>query len=197
MKENKRLKVVIIALAAALVLAIGFSVLLATSAGAANGNTFVLLTKGYMDQQVMPQINEKNGSQDSEILSLNNKYTTLLAQYSALSDRFNSYLEGGDGDITVSTKGFVEVKIDAGKALYPTGENHQCIEVILRRGSLQVVSPYDTLSILDATTGAEMTDGTNLPVNHYILVPHSNDGRCLAAMTEDAWVLVRGEFTVE
>lgn len=191
--NNKKMKIAVIALAIALAVLLPVTVLVVSAA--TTGDPLILFTKDYFDSKVLPELNEKNSEQDQNIDSLNTKYTTLLAQYAALADKVAAIT--GQGEVTVSQSGFLEVKLEKDQTLVPAGTNAQCLEVILKRGNAQVVSPYNTAGLVDVTDGVELTDGSALVTNHYILIPHSNDGRCILAVEGDVWVLVRGEYTIE
>lgn len=66
-------------------------------------------------------------------------------------------------------------------------------ELILRVGrSFAVVS---TESLIDITTGTELKDKGELKKNHVVIVPR-NDGRGVRVV-EDAWFLVKGDYTIQ
>ena len=117
-------------------------------------------------------------------------------KYNTLNDAYGRLLESGAMQGALY-EGFVSVKIPTGKAIYPAGENRECIEVILQRGKAKVVFPLSTQGILDATAGKELMNGAEVPANHYLIFPHANDGRAIAADGTEVWVLVRGGYVVE
>ncbi len=193
--NNKKSKILVTVLS--VVLGISLLAVLYVAATAVSENSFILISKDYLDKNLLPTINLKNGEQDAALKELEAKYELLLKQYETLNESYNKLLSGTAPDSSLSGAGFVAVKIDAGKALYPAGENARCLEVILQRGSAFVVFPIETQGILDASEGKELMNGAVVPQGHYLIVPHANDGRAIAAVDVDAWVLVRGEYTVE
>ena len=84
---------------------------------------------------------------------------------------------------------YVPVHVGVGQKLLG-GEG---TEIILRVGrSFAVVSGKEAL--IDVTDGKEMPDTSEIKKNHVIIVPR-NDGRGVRVV-EDAWFLVKGEYTV-
>lgn len=137
--NNKKMKIAVIALSIALAVLLPVTVLVVSAA--TTGDPLILFTKDYFDSKVLPELNKKNSEQDQNIDSLNTKYTTLLAQYAALADKVAAIT--GQGEVTVSRSGFLEVKLEKNQTLVPAGTNAQCLEVILKRGDAQVISPYN------------------------------------------------------
>jgi hypothetical protein len=193
--QNKGLRYAVILLA--VLLGVSLPIALYGAHAAVTGTPLVLVSEDYITNYLLPLINQKNGTQDTEIESLNNKYSTLLAQYEALSENYNKLLENGIPGATATVPGFVSVKLEAGKMIRPTGDNQVCLEVIVQRGSAFAVSPIETQGILDTSTGSEIFDGAEIVCHHYLLIPHANDGRAVAATESDVWILVRGEYTIE
>ncbi len=192
--NGKKRKITVIVLA--VLLGISLPMALYGAAAAVSGDSILLISKDYIDKVLMPTINKKDGDHDSKLAALETKYDALLAKYNALNEDFNDLLTEGTGGVT-AVSGYRSVKIDAGKALHPAGENAQCIEVILQRGNAKVVFPIDTQGILDASDGKELMNGAAVPKGHFLIIPHANDGRAIAADGADVWVLVRGEYTIE
>lgn len=84
---------------------------------------------------------------------------------------------------------YVPVHVGVGQKLLG-GEG---TEIILRVGrSFAVVSGKEAL--IDVTVGKEMPDTSEIKKNHIIIVPR-NDGRGVRVV-EDAWFLVKGEYTI-
>ena len=189
--QTKRFRYTIVLLA--VLLGISLPVALYGAYAATTGTPLVLVSEDYITNYLLPLINQKNGVQDTELESLNNKYSTLLAQYEALSENYNKLLESGIPGATSTVPGFTAVKVEAGKMIVPTGSNQVCLEVIVQRGNAVVFSPIETQGILDTSTGNAIFDGAEIVQNHYLLIPHANDGRAIAAPEADVWILVRGE----
>lgn len=67
-------------------------------------------------------------------------------------------------------------------------------EIILRSGKAIALCPAAN-GISDLTAGADLADGTEISANHLLLVPR-NDGRGITVTSADAYVMVRGTYTV-
>lgn len=195
-------RAVIVMLAVLIALLAPLAIYGTVTAVAVNSGTLVLVSQDYIDNVLVPEIDRNNSVQNTEINALKERYNSLLEQYNALK----AMLEAGVGSsneennsITAVTAGFRLIKLEMGKRIVPSGENEQCIELILQRGSegAVVYSDVESLSILDASEGTELYNGTPVPVAHYILIPHANDGRAVVAENSDVWMLVRGEYTIE
>jgi len=63
-------------------------------------------------------------------------------------------------------------------------------EMVLRAGSASAVSGPNGL--LNATAGADIVNGNDIPLNHLLIVPAS-DGRGMM-FKEDSWVMVKGVY---
>ena len=157
----------------------------------------MLISEDYINNYLLPKLNQENGVQDAELEALNNKYNTLLAQYEALNENYNKLVENGGGGSDKLAIGFTSLKLEMGTMLLPAGENQVCLEVIVQRGSAKVVSPLETQGILNVSLGNELLNDSEIPLNHYLLIPHANDGRAIVANDGDVWVLVRGGYTIE
>lgn len=182
----------------AVLLGISLPLALYGAYAATTGTPLVLISEDYVNNYLLPLINKENSEQDTELEALNNKYNTLLAQYEALNENYNKLIEGGAGNGGVSVAaGFISLKLEMGTTLLPAGDNQVCLEVIVQRGNAQIVSPLETQGILDVSQGSELFNEASAPLNHYLLIPHANDGRAIAAIDGDVWVLVRGGYTVE
>ncbi len=84
---------------------------------------------------------------------------------------------------------YVPVHVGVGQKLVG-GEG---TEVILRVGRSFAVVP-GTESLIDATDGKELADKAEIKKSHIVIVPR-NDGRGVRVV-EDAWFLVKGEYTI-
>lgn len=74
------------------------------------------------------------------------------------------------------------------------------LELIPRSGELTAVVTSEAnraagVGLSDLTGGAEVLHGDKLGVNHYILIPRA-DGRGVEATGDDAYLMVRGEYTI-
>ncbi len=70
-------------------------------------------------------------------------------------------------------------------------------EIIVRPGSLvTVVSPFEAQGIADITNGNELLDGEAIPINAYCIIPRGKDGRGFYVLSENAYIMIRGEYTI-
>ncbi len=70
-------------------------------------------------------------------------------------------------------------------------------EIIVRPGSLvTVVSPFEAQGIADITNGNELLDGQEIPINAYCIIPRGKDGRGFYVLSENAYIMIRGEYTI-
>ncbi len=126
------------------------------------------------------------GTSDDPVVSksyVDNKISELLKT-----------LESG-GTINVNSNSdnsklkYVPVHVGVGQKLVG-GEG---TEVILRVGRSFSVVPGSE-SLIDATDGKELKDKAEIKKSHIVIIPR-NDGRGVRVV-EDAWFLVKGEYTI-
>ena len=92
-------------------------------------------------------------------------------------------------EITQSTQ-FSLVNVSGGQKLIGSAGT----EMILRMGS-GVILANDLGGIADTTAGFDLSNGTNMPSNHLLIIPR-DDGRGFVA-TSDCIVMVKGSYRVE
>lgn len=130
-----------------------------------------LVTLSYVNEILKPQLT-------SEILT---QVNAMLQSSVPASD--------SQGDYEV-------VYLTAGQTLLAS----EAIELVLRSGEgTAVVQSQANISngvgLSDLTAGAEITNGINVPRNHYIIIPRA-DGRGIRITSGDAYLMVRGEYEV-
>jgi len=119
------------------------------------------------------------------------------ATKSYVDDKITQLLQtlesGGTINVTSSSGkaegGYVPVHVGVGQKL--VGE--EGTEAILRVGRSFAVVPGEE-SLIDVTSGTELSDKGELKKNHVIIIPR-NDGRGVRVV-EDAWFLVKGGYTI-
>ncbi|MGD9678472.1 MAG: hypothetical protein AB7V16_09025 [Vulcanibacillus sp.] len=67
-------------------------------------------------------------------------------------------------------------------------------EIILR-GGVAVVYGEGSNGLPNVTAGKDLTIGSNVPLNHHLIVPR-DDGRGIKATKGPAYVMVRGNYTI-
>ena len=65
-------------------------------------------------------------------------------------------------------------------------------EIILRSGRASGFCPGEN-GLVNATTGIEIFNGFEIPINHLILVPR-DDGRGVAVTSDEAWFIIKGGY---
>ncbi len=70
-------------------------------------------------------------------------------------------------------------------------------EFIVRPGSkVTAISPFPSQGIADITNGVEVLSGEQISINAYCLIPRGADGRGLAVISDKAYIMIRGEYTI-
>ena len=70
-------------------------------------------------------------------------------------------------------------------------------EFIVRPGSkVEAISPFPEQGIADITNGIEVLNGDIISLNAYCLIPRGNDGRGMKVLSEKAYIMIRGEYTI-
>ena len=86
--------------------------------------------------------------------------------------------------------GYLALKMEAGQTLIGA----EGTELILRSGEATAID-NGANGVSDMTGGADLMTGNKVLLNHLLLIPRS-DGRGIAVSTE-AWVMVRGNYTIQ
>lgn len=70
-------------------------------------------------------------------------------------------------------------------------------EFIVRPGSnVTVISPFPAQGIADITNGIEVLNGERISINAYCLIPRGSDGRGMTVVSEKAYIMIRGDYTI-
>ena len=102
---------------------------------------------------------------------------------------------GTDSDPLVS-KSYVDTKFTYAPIQLTAGQKligSEGTEIILRSGEATAID-NGANGVSDITAGADLMTGTQVAVNHLLLVSRS-DGRGITAIT-DIWVMVRGDYEI-
>ncbi len=140
------------------------------SVGAADTASDPLVTMSYIEEVLAPRLK-------SELT------TYIQNNYSSASSV--------EGDTAVNA-GYNVVQLKKGQVLYALSPT----EVILRSGKANAVSAFPDQGINDMTDGAELYNGDELPRYHYCLIPRGDDGRGVVAITDEIYIMVRGDFEI-
>ncbi len=138
-----------------------------------------LVSKSYVDSKIEQVLNYINENVNNNSASID---TEAIANQ--VIEKLNS------GELTEGGTVYEPVSVAVGQTLVG-GEG---TEIILRAGKGEVsISGVD--GIADITTGDELKNGSKATKNHLLIVPR-DDGRGIE-VTEAAWFLVKGEYTIE
>lgn len=142
-----------------------------------------LISKSYFDEIVQ-------GLQ-SKINALEIKVDN--AQNVNVIDNGNNNNNNGSGNnSSIDTSEFKYVPVSAVKGQSILG-GEGC-EIILRSGDC--IAKSTSNGVVNATTGAELYNGTGIPANNIIIVPR-NDGRGVTVTSEEAWFIIKGTYTIK
>ena len=87
---------------------------------------------------------------------------------------------------------YVIVYLTKGQKLLPTAS----AELVLRSGSATALAPDTTQGLSDLTSGSEIYKGSSVTKNHQLLVPRA-DGRGIVITSNEAYVMVRGDYEIK
>lgn len=154
-----------------------------------------LISLSYIEKVLTPKYEEKideltkKYKNSTEIITM--LQSTLTKAESKISELEKKLADGGNtGEASVSS-GYEVVYMKKGaKMLAKT----PC-EIILRTGSAIVVS-ITANGLNDITSGDELLNAVSVPLYHCLLVPRGDDGRGIQVTSNDAYVMVRGEYEI-
>lgn len=137
-----------------------------------------VVTKSYVDKCI------------SDALS-----TNKISKNDIINEVLSKIETTNDNEVPIVTEtseynNYKAVELKKGKIIL--GE--EGTEIILRSGiAFAYITGVD--SILDISTGTSLIDKNSISKNHLIIIPRG-DGRGIRA-TEDAWILVKGKYSIE
>ena len=124
-----------------------------------------LISKAYIDTVLMPQIKQYVEEKISGLSSNGNSNTQTAAEFKV-------------------------VELAAGQKLMCEAG----AELILRMGKAEIIAT-EKGGLADTTAGFDLSNGTDMPANHLLIVPVS-DGRGIAAKN-NVIVMVKGRFEIK
>ncbi len=153
-----------------------------------------LVSLSYITEIVTP-------AYDKKIKELNETITTLTENLTALDEKLSEYelviedlqakLDEEEPADESTASQFEVVYLKKGAKIMAESP----CEIVLRSGSAIVVSIVVN-GLSDMTDGAELLNTANIPLNHHLLVPRGGDGRGIEITSEEAYIMVRGEYSV-
>lgn len=176
-------------IAVSLILSLPFALSAASNAGTADDP---LVTLSYINQTLKPEITQQIHDQ---------VYAELYKEiWTTFSEDLKTEILASVG---VSTEGtptakanYEVVMLEGGQMLNATG----ACEIILSSGSAlcYVTSPENIaagVGLRDCTVGAEITNGNDVPLCHYVIIARG-DGRGALVTSDIAYFMVRGAYEI-
>lgn len=150
-----------------------FSIVIFTFASATDA-TDPLVTMSYIEDVLAPRLK-------SELITyIRNNFSSTPSQ-------------DGTPQVNVpDSNTYKVVHLTKGQSLFALSPT----EIILRAGTAKVISPFMDQGVCDMTSGGELLDGNELIRYHYCLIPRGDDGRGIAAVSDEIYIMVRGEFEI-
>ena len=143
---------------------------------AADTSTDPLITMSYVEEVLVPRLK-------SELMTYIEKNFSFFTGPDVPSD---SYPE------VSANANYTVINMKKGQVLLAKSSS----EIILRSGIATAVTPFVDQGLSDMTAGAELMNGDSIPKNHYCLIPRGDDGRGLVAVSDEIYIMVRGEFEI-
>ncbi len=152
------------------------------------------------EAKAIAEANSEKASK-SELQSVANRVSSLEKQMAKIQASVSSILEAlEDEENKPLSAAYNIVYMKYGQKLF--SQKHS-FEIILRTGEAEVISPFSydngseyVMGIADITSGTDVTDGSAIEKNHMLVVPSGGDGRGILVTSEDAYILVRGEYYI-
>ena len=174
---------------AAVWLAVGLALVLAVGAAAVAGSgDDPLITLSYLKQIFLPEVKQEIAEDVSA--EITDEVRTLIE--AAVEEALSAYEPPAQTVEPVQVEvNFKVLRLQEGQILLG-GEG---CEVIWRSGHAMAISVYDDQGLADMTAGAEVFHGEELVRNHYYNIPRE-DGRGLEVLSAEAYLMVRGPYTI-
>lgn len=171
------------------------AVIFVQAAGEPGSSSDPLVTKSYVDQQIAQlaaKINSSSsGSTSSSVSSAD--FEQLKTDVGDLTkfviDALGSIQEL-DNKVSAIENSFKVISMKKGQTLLLGGGS----EVILRSGQATAISG-ESGTLVDVSSGKDLLNGASVPVQHLVIAP-KGDGRGFK-ITADAWLIVRGSYTIK
>ena len=134
-----------------------------------------LVTLSYIHKILMPEVQKEIQEGNEKVLAETDK-------------KIEEALASATAD---SSMQYEAISLNAGETLLAEA----ACEIILRSGKAFAVSPFENQGLSDVTAAGELLNGAPLAVNHLLLIPRA-DGRGLTVNDGEAWLMVRGSYTI-
>ena len=166
------------------------SVFTFVSVSAYNGDD-PLITLSYIKEILLPDFKEEIMQEVDEMVSDISYDPDSLPVYSETKDEpvdTDSLNNGSQADAT-----YTLLELEKGQTVMA----ESICEFIVRPGSnVSAISPFPAQGIADITNGTEVLDGETISINAYCLIPRGSDGRGMTVLSEKAYIMIRGDYTI-
>ena len=182
-------------------LAAAFSVLLCATPVLVYGDEMIydpendpLVSLSYINEVVIPGYEEMIDDLQDEVRDLTSALYRMEQTLSKANEKI-SKLEGKLSEAPEETadalSGYQVVYMRKGSKLIAESP----LEVILRSGTAIVVS-ITANGVNNITDGTELLNAAEVPLYNCLLVPRGGDGRGIQITSEEAYVMVRGDYKI-
>lgn len=148
-----------------------------------------LITLSYLQEIFAPSLKQEI------ISSVENMSTTDTAVEESLPAATDNAAEAVPVDTPVrnESKSYTLLELSLGQTVMADS----ICEFIVRPGSkVAVISPFPSQGVADITNGVEVLSGENVSINAYCLIPRGADGRGITVLSEKAYIMIRGDYTI-
>ncbi len=154
-----------------------------------------LISLSYIEEILTPAYDEKI----AELIKENKELTEKLTAFEETLKKASETITALEGKITeletaepsAALGQYEVVHMNKGAKLIAKSP----CELILRSGSGIVVS-ITSNGINDFSDGTELMNAEEIPLYHGLLIPRGNDGRGIQITSNEAYVMVRGEYEI-
>jgi len=138
-----------------------------------------------LEKEIMDQVNKNTEEMKQELKDMTAKMESASALLKSATEALTQ-LQGADSTYEV-------VHLTKGQKLMA----NSAVELIHRAGICRAISPFSDQGIADMTASMELYDGHELIKNNFCLIPRGNDGRGIIVESDEVYIMVRGEYTIE
>ncbi len=167
----------------------------ASGAGQPGSDTDPLVSKSYVDQQIA-KLTAQIGSGSSGTGTGTVDSGAIAQLQTDMGDLTKFIIDALTEIETLKTRvaslesGYTVVEAKAGQKVLLSGGS----EALLRSGKATAIKGVNGV-IVDASSGLDLNDGVNIPVQH-LLISARTDGRGLL-IKANAFLLIRGAYTIQ
>ncbi|MBQ7399182.1 MAG: hypothetical protein IJW06_01795 [Clostridia bacterium] len=156
-----------------------------------------LITLSYLEEIFAPSLKDEIIAEVSGITPAENEeeYVPAISESEETPESVDSAesVENVDSQQFDESKSYTLLELSLGQTVMADS----ICEFIVRPGSrVAAISPFPTQGIADITNGVEVLSGETISINAYCLIPRGADGRGLSVISEKAYIMIRGDYTI-